>query len=131
VLGLDHHRQDVADSLMDFIRDTMPFDVQVTVPTPFPGTPFHDQLAREGRLLEAEAHERCTLFDVNFRPKGMSVEDLRGIMRRLAVELYNEGFTQERRERFRRASRAGRSQHARAASACARSSIRTSSSVPC
>ena len=35
-----------------------------------------DQLRRQGRLLEPEAWERCTLFDVNHRPTHMSPEEL-------------------------------------------------------
>jgi hypothetical protein len=58
------------------------------------------QLAREGRLLDAGAYERCTLFDVNFEPRGMSVEALRAAMRRLVVELYSDAATTARRDQF-------------------------------
>ena len=101
VIGLDGHTLSVVDALMDFVRDTLPFDVQVTVPTPFPGTPFYEQLRIEGRLIDPRGYERCTLFDVNFQPRGMTVEELRGAIRRLAVELYNEDFTNHRRSHFR------------------------------
>jgi hypothetical protein len=43
---------------------------------PFPGTPLYDRLLEDGRLLEPEAWERCTMFDVNFRPMGMSAATL-------------------------------------------------------
>ena len=111
VVGLDDHGPDVVDEILDFVRETLPFDVQVTVPTPFPGTPFHARLLEAGRLIEPEAHERCTLFDVNFRPQGMSVDELRAAMRRLAVELYSAEFTDLRREHFHAARRDGRLRH--------------------
>jgi radical SAM superfamily enzyme YgiQ (UPF0313 family) len=101
VLGLDGQRADAFDEVFNFVRETLPYDVQVTVPTPFPGTPFYDQLKREGRLLHDRAWERCTLFDVNFVPRGMSVEQLRAGFRTLVAGLYSEAFTQERREHFR------------------------------
>lgn len=101
VVGLDGHTPQVVDALLDFVRDTLPFDVQVTVPTPFPGTPFYEQLKNEGRLIDAHGYERCTLFDVNFQPKGMTIEEVRAAMRRLAVDLYNEDFTNRRREHFK------------------------------
>lgn len=102
VVGLDGHTPQVVDVLLNFVRDTLPFDVQVTVPTPFPGTPFYEQLRIEKRLIDPRGYERCTLFDVNFQPLGMSVEELRGALRRLIVELYSERFTNERRWHFRR-----------------------------
>lgn len=101
VIGLDGHTPDIVASLLEFVHDTQPFDVQVTVPTPFPGTPFYQQLQDEGRLIDPHGYERCTLFDVNFRPRGMTGEQVRTAMKRLAVELYNEDFTQQRRERFK------------------------------
>jgi radical SAM superfamily enzyme YgiQ (UPF0313 family) len=101
VVGLDGHNPSVFDALLDFVREARPYDVQVTVPTPFPGTPFYAQLKVEGRLLEEDAWERCTLFDVNFQPSGMTVEELRAGLRRLMVVLYGGDATRERREHFR------------------------------
>ncbi len=100
VVGLDGHGPGVVDELLEFVRETPSFDVQVTVPTAFPGTPLWRQLEREGRLLDADAYERCTLFDVNFEPRGMSVGALRAAMRRLVVELYGEAATTARRDEF-------------------------------
>lgn len=101
VLGLDGQRPDAFDEVFDFVSETLPYDVQVTVPTPFPGTPFYEQLKREERLLRDRAWEHCTLFDVNFIPRGMTVEELRSGFRGLVTRLYGEAFTQRRREHFR------------------------------
>ena len=49
----------------------------ITILTPFPGTPLYDRLRAEGRILGPERWDLCTLFDVNYRPKRMSVEELR------------------------------------------------------
>ena len=40
------------------------------------------------RLLDDGAWERCTLFDINYRPKRMTVDELREGFHRLAVQLY-------------------------------------------
>jgi radical SAM superfamily enzyme YgiQ (UPF0313 family) len=74
----------------DFVRDSGLLEVQVTVQTPFPGTPLYDRLRREGRLLSERFWERCTLFDVNYRPKHMSVGELESGLRWLFAEVYNE-----------------------------------------
>jgi radical SAM superfamily enzyme YgiQ (UPF0313 family) len=102
VVGLDGHGPEVFDAVREFVRDALPYDVQVTVPTPFPGTPLYARLRREGRLLEDEAWERCTLFDINFVPERMSVDDLRAGFHRLVADLYGEKFTRIRREHFHR-----------------------------
>jgi hypothetical protein len=57
---------------------------------------------RAGRLLEPTNWKTCTLFDVNFRPLGMTVDELRGGFRRLAVDLYSEAATNARRDNFRK-----------------------------
>ena len=89
-------------------------NVQVTVQTAFPGTPLYGRLKRERRIIEDEAWEKCTLFDVNFRPTHMSAEELGERFRQLVVPLYSDEATQHRREGFRKMWR-GRSRPRRAA----------------
>jgi len=102
VLGLDGHTPEVFDRVLDFARETELFDVQVTIQTPFPGTPLYERLKREDRLLHDGEWERCTLFDINYRPKPMTVDQLREGFHRLAVELYSDELTKWRRENFNR-----------------------------
>ena len=102
VLGLDRHTPDIFDRVLEFAIDLELFDVQTTILTPFPGTPLYERLKHEGRLLYDDAWERCTLFDINFRPKRMSVEELRDGFHRLAVRLYSDELTRWRRDNFNR-----------------------------
>ncbi len=102
VLGLDGHGPEVFDQVYEFAEQCELFDVQITVPTPFPGTPLYQRLKRENRLLREGAWELCTLFDVNFHPRRMTVEQLRDGFRRLAVRLYEEEITRRRRANFNR-----------------------------
>ena len=76
VLGLDGHRTDVFDAVHDFARDSEMYDVQITLLTPFPGTPLYGRLKDAGRLLHDGEWNRWTLFDINFLPAQMSVEEL-------------------------------------------------------
>lgn len=101
VLGLDGDGPEVFDAVEAFVEETLPFDVQITVQTPFPGTPLYARLRREGRLLEERAWERCTLFDVNFRPLRMSVEELEHGLVGLAARLYSREATLRRHGSFR------------------------------
>jgi radical SAM superfamily enzyme YgiQ (UPF0313 family) len=90
ILGLDNHGPDIFQDVKEFVGRSNLLEVQVTVQTPFPGTPLHRRLQREGALLKDRYWNRCTLFDVNYQPKGMSVEELEQGMRWLFQEIYNE-----------------------------------------
>jgi radical SAM superfamily enzyme YgiQ (UPF0313 family) len=109
VLGLDGHTERVFDAVFDFVERTGLYEVQITVMTPFPGTPLYERLKREGRLLEATAWERCTMFDVNFVPTGMAPERLQWGLVELGRRLYDRSFINARRARFFRQLRSGRS----------------------
>jgi radical SAM superfamily enzyme YgiQ (UPF0313 family) len=102
VLGLDGHNSRIFDEVYQFAKESELFDVQITLQTPFPGTPLYERLKRQNRLLYDAAWERCTLFDVNYRPEGMTVEELEDGFRQLAVRLYCDDITKWRRENFNR-----------------------------
>jgi radical SAM superfamily enzyme YgiQ (UPF0313 family) len=100
ILGLDGTGPDSFEQIWQFVRDIGLYEVQITVQTAFPGTPLYARLEREGRILRERAWELCTLFDVNFRPANMSVEELEAGLRALGARLYSEDFTRERKARF-------------------------------
>ena len=100
ILGLDTHTPDVFPAVLDFVRSSGLAEVQYTVLTPFPGTPLHARLAREGRLLRDQYWDRCTLFDVTFRPRRMSVEELEAGLRWLFRETYTRAATEARIQSF-------------------------------
>lgn len=100
VLGLDGQDSSCFQSVFDFVRDTGLYEAQITVMTPFPNSPLYDRLAAAGRLLDAEAWEACTLFDVNYRPDQMTVAELEEGFYELAARIYDSAFIEERRRRF-------------------------------
>lgn len=100
IIGLDGHTTDIFDQVFAFVKESELYEVQITLMTPFPGTPLYARLERDNRLLEPRNWKKCTLFDINFRPANMSVEELRNGFSKLAVELYSDGFTNRRRSRF-------------------------------
>jgi radical SAM superfamily enzyme YgiQ (UPF0313 family) len=102
VLGLDGDTPEVFNDVLNFTRDSGLYEVQVTFLTAFPGTPLHERLNREGRVIRDRAWELCTLFDINFRPKNMSVEELQNGFLGLAEQLYSAEETHERRSKFKR-----------------------------
>jgi len=102
ILGLDGDGPAVFDHVLRFVRDSGLYEVQVTFMTPFPGTPLYARLKSEGRLLRDKAWELCTLFDINFQPKNMSVDQLQNGFLNLVKQLYSAQETHERRTAFKR-----------------------------
>jgi radical SAM superfamily enzyme YgiQ (UPF0313 family) len=100
IVGLDRHTPEIFEEIYDFACTVPLYDVQVTVLTPFPGTPLYDRLLQEGRILEPNRWDLCTLFDVNYLPMRMTPEELRDGMYWLAERLYSKECVEERRDPF-------------------------------
>ena len=100
ILGLDGHTPGIFKEVLRFAEEANPFDVQVTLLTPFPGTALYERLAAEGRILHPGAWNLCTLFDVNFRPTGMTPQELRAGIYWLSERLYSAEATRRRRKEF-------------------------------
>ncbi len=119
ILGLDQHREDCFDAIYDFVKDSGLHEVQITIQTAFPGTPLYRRLAQTNRLLRKDAWETCTLFDINYRPLNLTVEQLRRGFHDLSRRLYSQEATSERKKIFRRILRE-----------CARNSVFTKNEPP-
>jgi radical SAM superfamily enzyme YgiQ (UPF0313 family) len=100
IVGLDGDGPDIFERVRDFVTESKLLEVQITVPTPFPGTPLYRRLKDEGRLLRERFWDRCTLFDVNFVPAKMTVEDLESGLRWLFTEIYNDDQLARRRRHY-------------------------------
>jgi radical SAM superfamily enzyme YgiQ (UPF0313 family) len=101
ILGLDGDTPEIFDDVLQFVRDSQLYEVQVTFLTAFPGTPLHARLKHEGRIIEDGRWDKCTLFDINFRPKQLSVHQLQAGFLRLVKVLYSTEETQQRRRGFK------------------------------
>ncbi len=100
ILGLDRQTPHIFEQVLDFAMQVPLYDVQITVLTPFPGTPLYARLLQEGRILDPGRWDLCTLFDVNYVPKNMTVDQLREGMYWLAKRLYSENNLLARRKPF-------------------------------
>src|SRR5262245_34183538 len=101
VVGFDADTPSIFDELRAFIAESHLLEVQITVLTPFPGTRLYDRLLAEGRLLYPGAWDRCTLFDVNFRPRHMTPEVLEDGLVALWQSTYNAAAFAERKRYYR------------------------------
>ena len=101
ILGLDGDTPEVFDDVFNFVRESGLYEVQVTFLTAFPGTPLYHRLKQAGRIIRDRAWELCTLFDINFTPKDMTVEQLQNGYLHLVKRLYSTEETSERRRKFK------------------------------
>jgi radical SAM superfamily enzyme YgiQ (UPF0313 family) len=118
ILGLDGHTPDIFRQVLDFSIEHRLYDVQITVLTAFPGTPLYARLKSEGRIIEDGRWDLCTLFDVNYRPTGMTPQQLREGMYWLSERLYSAETTDLRRKGFFRGVRRSRSTAPKLARRC-------------
>jgi radical SAM superfamily enzyme YgiQ (UPF0313 family) len=100
ILGLDGHTPEIFQQVLDFALEHHLYDVQITVLTAFPGTPLYTRLLKENRILQPHRWDLCTLFDINYQPKNMTVDQLREGMYWLTEKLYNAETTNARRAPF-------------------------------
>lgn len=101
VIGLDGDDSGVFQRICGAVRDWELQEVQITIQTAFPGTPLYERLDLEGRLINRHAWRKCTLFDVNYRPKQMTTDELAYGFRELVTRIYSEDATYWRREKFK------------------------------
>ena len=107
ILGADHQTPQHFKRIVEFADRVGLAEVQVTVLTPFPGTPLHQRLRKEGRLLADADWGSYTLFDVNYTPAQMTVRELEEGLMDLFRRLYEPEKVRERQRRFHSQARAG------------------------
>jgi radical SAM superfamily enzyme YgiQ (UPF0313 family) len=102
LLGADGEDRPSIDRLIRFILDSSLADVQITLPTPFPGTALQRRLRQQGRLLAERGWSHYTLFDVTYQPDRLSVSELEEALRMTLRAVFAPAAA-ERRARLRRA----------------------------
>jgi radical SAM superfamily enzyme YgiQ (UPF0313 family) len=97
ILGFDSDDESVFDYTLDFVDRCGLAEVQITLLTPFPGTPLYTSLSSSGRLLKRTFWDECTLFDVTFHPKQMSANRLEYHFHELMRSMYQSKLVAKRK----------------------------------
>lgn len=100
VLGLDHDGPDIFDRTLELARRAELFVAQFAIQCPYPGTPLHARLEREGRLLRPRwwLSPRAPDFPL-YRPARMTPEQLHRGWQRVWREFYGAGSILSRARR--------------------------------
>jgi radical SAM superfamily enzyme YgiQ (UPF0313 family) len=88
VMGFDEDTPATFQAMWDFIRTSELDSISTTMLTPFPGTPFREQLIKENRLLDMPWRTYDTAH-VTFQPKNFTVEELRSAYDWLCRKTYS------------------------------------------
>jgi radical SAM superfamily enzyme YgiQ (UPF0313 family) len=88
IFGFDEDTPDIFDSTIEKIYELGIDILEINILTPYPGTPLYHRLEKEGRILTKD-WSRYNQVDVVFRPKNMTVEELRQGTRKVAKEFYS------------------------------------------
>jgi len=76
VLGYDSDTPDIFERTLRFLEDAEVDALQLTVLTPFPGTPLYRKMEEQGRIVDRN-WEHYDLGHVVFKPAGMTAAELR------------------------------------------------------
>lgn len=101
ILGLDDQDRSTFDRVLTYARELELFDVQVTVLTAFPGTPLYTDFLKQNRIIDNNAWQLCTLFDINIYFLQMTTGEFDNRFKEMVHELYSEEFTNWRKENFK------------------------------
>lgn len=88
VMGFDEDTPETFQAMWDFIRSSELDSISTTMLTPFPGTPFREQLIQENRLLDMPWRYYDTAH-VTFEPKNFTVDELRSAYDWLCRKTYS------------------------------------------
>ena len=88
IFGFDEDTPDVFDTTLEKMYELDIDVVEVNILTPYPGTPLFDRMEKDGRILTRD-WSKYNQIDVVFKPKNMTVEELRNGARKVAKEFYS------------------------------------------
>ncbi len=88
VMGFDEDTAETFQSMWDFIRTSELDSISTTMLTPFPGTPFREELIKENRLLDMPWRYYDTAH-VTFTPKNFTPDELRAAYDWLCRKTYS------------------------------------------
>ena len=90
VFGFDYENKDIFDQTLEFMIKHRLDGAQLRIMTPYPGTGLYARLLREGRLIEPDWWLRgYSSADILFRPKGMTIDELRDGIERVKRNTYS------------------------------------------
>lgn len=107
MFGTDYETTDVFRDTLDFAVNNGIYSGSFTILTPLPGTELFLQMERESRIIDYD-WSRYTFWDVVYKPKNMSAEELAQGVAWVYDQFYSPAYSQKRMAAIRRQVRPDR-----------------------
>lgn len=91
IFGTDEDTLEMLQRRLDFILESHIDVVQFCTLTPYPGTKLFDHMLKQGRLLHTHFPadwDRYDLTEILLKPRRLEVDEYRGMMRKVAAEVF-------------------------------------------
>jgi radical SAM superfamily enzyme YgiQ (UPF0313 family) len=95
IVGLDEDDINVFEETENFIKQNKLYGVNVTVPTPLPGTRLRDTLKEEDRIL-VDDWSCYTFWDVTIQPMKMSINELEEGLLKIYKNIFDDSQVYQR-----------------------------------
>lgn len=95
IVGLDEDDKSVFEETENFIKRNNLYGVNVTVPTPLPGTRLREKMRTENRIL-VDDWSYYTFWDVTIQPKKMQVRELEEGLLRIYKNIFDDSQIYQR-----------------------------------
>ena len=95
IVGLDEDDINVFQETESFIKQNKLYGVNITVPTPLPGTRLREKMHEENRIL-IDDWSYYTFWDVNIIPKKMQVVELEEGLLQIYKNIFDDSQTHQR-----------------------------------
>ncbi len=107
LFGTDADSTDVFENVLEFVQNNGIYSGSFTILTPLPGTQLFQEMEMAGRITDYD-WSRYTFWDVVYRPKRMSADELARGVAWIYNQFYNSEAAAYRMAAFRRGLRSGR-----------------------
>jgi radical SAM superfamily enzyme YgiQ (UPF0313 family) len=91
MFGFDDDDSDIFARTVDVFGDTGLDNATISLCVPYPGTPFYDRLAAEGRLIDSDWRHYNGKTHVVYRPRGMTPDQLMAGYEWAKMHFYSPG----------------------------------------
>ena len=96
IVGREKDTEETFHRLEDFIRKTRLFAANITMYTPYPGTPLYRQMKRAGKLISTDWND-YTIFQPVIRPARLEIEKLNRLYTQLLTSVNDKEAERNKR----------------------------------
>ena len=95
IVGHDQDNKSTFTNIRNFMIENH-CSGQITILTPLPGSELYEKYKKEGRLIEETFWDKTNFFDIVFKPKAMTIDEIENGFIWLYEEIFNSSAFENR-----------------------------------